>query len=585
MRLLLLEFYNLFFTPRFRYPDTIQLLRARAALALSVVVVFVGTVSITVVASLGQQNSTVNTIQAGLLVVILVQVIIILLVHWGRARWAVGIQYALLFLASAVLLRLYTFDVGPFFFLVILLVYTAFVASWWSVLLVYGIEAIMLTITGVALLSGGIVPVDIIFAQETLLTRVVSQTLSLSAVAVLCSALTYELRRALVSGSRITTHLRAGGELANLAGNAPDAKTYLQNSVNYMRDRFGFYHVQVFFVDSERRYANLMASTGTVGEKMIERGYRLAMGSPTPVSNALQTLEPVVMNAVMVQADKARIIYANELLTETRAQVVLPMMFNGQAVGALDIQSTRPNAFSADFVESLRILAQHVGTTAMLLRARDEQRAELDNANRQLIEADVASVELRQSNKQLTGQTWDSYLKGQGNNVIGYTLEKGKRLEADTVWTSGLAQASSSHRDVISTMAGGGITIAVPITLRGHIIGALEVEMGSDVRQAELLEIMQTVARRLAANIDNARLFEQVQDLAQRELEINTITASMQGITDVGELARVALTELSQALHADTAAIRLDVAKTDPAQPNNAPLTANNERALRAPKR
>jgi hypothetical protein len=52
-------------------------------------------------------------------------------------------------------------------------------------------------------------------------------------------------------------------------------------------------------------------------------------------------------------------------------------------------------------------------------------------------------------------------------------------------------------------------------------------------------------------------LFEQTQELAQQEFELNSISAKIQGITDVQELVKVALHELSSAINADTASIRL----------------------------
>jgi GAF domain-containing protein len=97
----------------------------------------------------------------------------------------------------------------------------------------------------------------------------------------------------------------------------------------------------------------------------------------------------------------------------------------------------------------------------------------------------------------------------------------------------------------------------VPIELRGRAIGAIEVEMEGAIRQTETLEVLQSVAQRLALSIDNARLFEQAQDIAQRELEVNTISTNLQSLNDIDDLARATIQELSRALGAAQASIRL----------------------------
>jgi GAF domain-containing protein len=101
--------------------------------------------------------------------------------------------------------------------------------------------------------------------------------------------------------------------------------------------------------------------------------------------------------------------------------------------------------------------------------------------------------------------------------------------------------------------------VAVPVELRGQPIGAIEVEIDDSARQNDALEMLQSVAQRLALSIDNARLFEQAQDLAQREREVNAISVRLQAASDMEDLARTALQELSRALGAQSASIRLGV--------------------------
>jgi GAF domain-containing protein len=81
--------------------------------------------------------------------------------------------------------------------------------------------------------------------------------------------------------------------------------------------------------------------------------------------------------------------------------------------------------------------------------------------------------------------------------------------------------------------------------------------MSNTVRQSDALEMLQSVAQRLAMSIDNARLFEQAQELAQQELEVNAISTTLQSVTTIDEIIQTTIGELSRALGANQASIRL----------------------------
>src|SRR5207248_506715 len=136
--------------------------------------------------------------------------------------------------------------------------------------------------------------------------------------------------------------------------------------------------------------------------------------------------------------------------------------------------------------------------------------------------------EMQRLNQRLTGEAWSEYIRSHSPDAIGYTLEN-NQLKPDAAWTPHLQQAAIRRKPIVIT-EGDKQIIAVPVELRGRPIGAIEVELGSSIRQSDALEMLQSVAQRLALSIDNARLFEQAQELAQQELEVNAISARMQGV-------------------------------------------------------
>jgi GAF domain-containing protein len=207
-------------------------------------------------------------------------------------------------------------------------------------------------------------------------------------------------------------------------------------------------------------------------------------------------------------------------------------------------------------VDSLTILATQVGVAVFHSRQLEEHKVALSDTRRLFLEAEVNLREAQRLNQRLTGQAWEDYLKSRSSQIVGYTLAD-NRLQRDSAWTPELQQAAGSRRAVLSSPKPDRQIIAVPIELRGRAIGAIEVEMEGAIRQTETLEVLQSVAQRLALSIDNARLFEQAQDIAQRELEVNTISTNLQSLNDIDDLARATIQELSRALGAAQASIRL----------------------------
>jgi GAF domain-containing protein len=137
----------------------------------------------------------------------------------------------------------------------------------------------------------------------------------------------------------------------------------------------------------------------------------------------------------------------------------------------------------------------------------------------------------------------------------GITLAE-NHVISDVAWTDTLLQAQQERRPV-SRMDGEQPVVAVPITLRGEVIGAIEVEPGAQASGADAVEMVEAVAQRLAISLENARLYEETQKAAAQEQRINDIAARYQQVTTVDELLRVTLQELSESLGAERGIIRL----------------------------
>jgi GAF domain-containing protein len=94
------------------------------------------------------------------------------------------------------------------------------------------------------------------------------------------------------------------------------------------------------------------------------------------------------------------------------------------------------------------------------------------------------------------------------------------------------------------------------------VLGAIEVEPSEPMREGDTLEMMRSVAERLATTLENTRLLEQSQaDTAQKE-RVNEIIAQFQTVTTIDELLRLSLTQLSQTLGAERSSVRIAMLRT-----------------------
>ncbi len=164
------------------------------------------------------------------------------------------------------------------------------------------------------------------------------------------------IKQAEESLRRRNEYLAATAEISQLITSTMDLPTIFRQTVNLVRDRFGFYHAGLFVVEETGFNAVLQAATGEAGEEMLRRKHSLPVGSKSIVGQVTETGRPLVVN----DTTTSDIHKFNPLLPETRSEAALPLRVGTRTIGALDIQSTQPNAFTEDDIAVLQILADQV---------------------------------------------------------------------------------------------------------------------------------------------------------------------------------------------------------------------------------
>ena len=170
-----------------------------------------------------------------------------------------------------------------------------------------------------------------------------------------------------------TLQVRTASEVARAVISTPSLDDLLRRAVELIKLQFDYYHVSIFLLDDERRYAVLRESSGEIGQTMLAQRHQIEVGSASVIGWVCENNQPRVASDV----GKDPVHLQNELLPETRSELAVPLQIEGQVIGALDVQSTEPDAFRTQDIEVMQTLA-------------DQLSAAIQNARLTQISATVA---------------------------------------------------------------------------------------------------------------------------------------------------------------------------------------------------
>ncbi|MBN1311230.1 MAG: GAF domain-containing protein [Anaerolineae bacterium] len=275
--------------------------------------------------------------------------------------------------------------------------------------------------------------------------------------------------------------LEITSQISRVLSTETDLDHLLNLTINTIRDRLDYYHVQIFMTDDLHQYAVLRASTGAAGRELLAREHRLQVGSQSVIGQATEQGEPVLV----LDTEDSPIHRRNDLLPETRAELAVPLRVGEQVIGALDIQSIHPESFDDETVVAFRTIADQLASAFRNVQLFQEKEGLL-----------AASLQLTQA---LTRETWDSYItrRKQSPDMVGFKYDL----------------SSVRPLSPIEDEDGGdGQRVNLPIALRGEVIGELATQLQPGrVLSDDDKQLVGQVLERVALAIENARLFEQTQ--------------------------------------------------------------------------
>jgi len=375
--------------------------------------------------------------------------------------------------------------------------------------------------------------------------------------------------------------LMTTSEIARDTSGLLDLEVLLNNAVNLVLDRFGYYHASIFLIDPLGENAILRESTGEAGMRMKTLGHKLAVGSSSIVGQVTSRGEPLVVNEVR----RYEHYFPNPYLPDTRAEMAIPLKMGNRVLGALDVQSTMVNAFSTEDVNTLQILADQLAiaiinaelyTSSQKTLAQHRSLHQISaaaSASRNVEDAlrttalgmqearkdDRISIHILNGNNELVLSAMAGFPANQapkdvipvGEGIIGQVALNKKPIRAADV-------LNDVH--YIPTDDNVRSELAVPILYTDRLVGVLNLENEKIAAYNENdEEILSTMAANLGSIIANAQLVSQVTRQIERQQQIFEITSKIRRSVDMNSIIETSTSELCKALRAQKATMHLSV--------------------------
>jgi GAF domain-containing protein/HAMP domain-containing protein len=365
---------------------------------------------------------------------------------------------------------------------------------------------------------------------------------------------------------RRSADLQAAAEVGRAATSILETEQLMGQVVELIRERFGMYYVGLFVVDRAGEWAVLRAGTGQAGQAMLARNHRIKVGEGMIGWSVAHAQARVALEA---ELDAVRLATAE--LPETRSEAAIPLRSRGQTLGALTVQHTQPGAFDQDTLAVLQTMADQVAVAI--------HNAELFSENQTALEA------TRRAYGELSRQAWADLLRAHTNWGYRYANMSVGLAEGD--WKPEMRHALQTGETVLpgsefvgrqnATQAQPGgeranpegvvesgvapelATLAIPLRVRGQLVGALSFRKGDKDASwtAEEVALLENLVEQLGMALESARLYQDTQRRAARERLTREITSKIRTYTDLESILQTTVSEVSKVLGTHHGAIRL----------------------------
>jgi GAF domain-containing protein/HAMP domain-containing protein len=302
----------------------------------------------------------------------------------------------------------------------------------------------------------------------------------------------------------------------------------LQQTTQLIRENFGYYHVGIFLLDDRKEYAVLTAANSEGGQRMLEKKHQLKVGETGIVGYVTKNLKA----RIALDVGNDAVYFNNPDLPLTRSEMALPLVVGGQILGALDVQSTEPQAFTEEDIATLQIMAEQLAVAI--------QNANLFNETEKALEASKFVY------GEVSREAWSKIIHNQPR--IGYIATTPKTVQINDETLEPTIAKAFETGDVI--IGSDNLTITVPVKVRGLPVGAIRLKKNeiSEAWTQEETNLAIALSEQISGALESARLYRESQQRAARESLVSDISARISAFSNTEAIMRETVQELGQTI-------------------------------------
>lgn len=336
---------------------------------------------------------------------------------------------------------------------------------------------------------------------------------------------------------RRALQIQAAAEVGNAAASIRNLEELLFRVTQLIFQKFSYYHTGIFLLDDRNEFAVMRASNSEGGQKLLARGHKLKVGQVGIVGYVTDTGKA----RIALDVGEDAVFFDNPDLPETRSEMALPLIIGTRIIGALDVQSKQPNAFTEEDIQTLRVLA-------------DQLAIAIENA-RLFSESQRSIEQTRRAYGDISKQNWDALLAEKMEKAGVTILPSGITVPVTGDPDSEFIKAIQSASPVIST---DGITLFAPIMVLGNSIGAIRLERKEKTPWlSEEINAIVSLTDQLGAALESARLYEQISDRARRESLVAEISARIGASVETETIMKTTVEEIGRIFKESEVVIQL----------------------------
>ena len=371
-----------------------------------------------------------------------------------------------------------------------------------------------------------------------------------------------------VEGARLYSDLRRRAnqltliaEVSKSVSASLDLYTLMESVASLIHDRFNYPHVHLFTVHPNRRLIALVAGSGerNVGQSRYTLSLEDAQGIIPWVAREGQT---ILANDVKKDKRYRPSPFPPE---NTRSELCVPLIYHGEVVGILDIQSDRTNAFTQDDRVIFEAVADNIATAIHnvdLYRSEQWRRQVADSLREvaglvsadasvdDVLEAilseldrnlpvDISAIWLLEDDELYLAACHNCdedalerafYESPEAYQRLMDVLEMEKpvlRKPTDPIWVTGLVAGFNQNYS----------GLAAPLRVGDQPYGVITLAHSTPGRYGhEALTVTATFASYAAVAIENTRLYDTAQEQAYASAALLQVAQAVVSLNDLDEI-------------------------------------------------